>query len=91
MLAYSGGTAQALHLLPCPSSVSVVRGRRSPAAARLEGGQYSTLEFSGFPVQTRITAAGLGEIDEKLRARERLTFEDGLRLFDGAIPSEKLA
>jgi aminodeoxyfutalosine synthase len=33
-------------------------------------------------VQSRINAAGLTEIDEKLRAGERLTFDDGLRLFD---------
>jgi aminodeoxyfutalosine synthase len=33
-------------------------------------------------VQSRIHAAGLTEIDEKLRAGERLTFDDGLRLFD---------
>ena len=31
---------------------------------------------------SRIRAAGLAEIDEKLRAGERLTFDDGLRLFD---------
>jgi aminodeoxyfutalosine synthase len=33
-------------------------------------------------VQSRIHAAGLTGIDEKLRAGERLTFDDGLRLFD---------
>jgi aminodeoxyfutalosine synthase len=33
-------------------------------------------------VQARIHAAGLSEIDEKLRAGERLTFDDGVRLFD---------
>jgi aminodeoxyfutalosine synthase len=32
-------------------------------------------------VQSRILAAGLAEIDEKLRAGERLTFDDGVRLF----------
>ena len=33
-------------------------------------------------MQSRIHAAGLTEIDEKLRAGERLTFDDGLRLFE---------
>ena len=33
-------------------------------------------------MQSRLRAAGLAEIDEKLRAGERLTFEDGVRLFD---------
>jgi aminodeoxyfutalosine synthase len=33
-------------------------------------------------VQSRLRAAGLAEIDEKLQAGERLSFEDGLRLFD---------
>jgi aminodeoxyfutalosine synthase len=33
-------------------------------------------------VQSRLRAAGLAEIDDKLQAGERLTFEDGLRLFD---------
>jgi aminodeoxyfutalosine synthase len=33
-------------------------------------------------VQSRVRAAGLADIDEKLRAGERLPFEDGLRLFD---------
>jgi aminodeoxyfutalosine synthase len=33
-------------------------------------------------VKSRIRAAGLEEIDEKLQAGERLTFDDGVRLFD---------
>jgi aminodeoxyfutalosine synthase len=33
-------------------------------------------------VQSRLTAAGLADIDEKLRAGERLTFDDGVRLFE---------
>jgi aminodeoxyfutalosine synthase len=33
-------------------------------------------------VKTRLRAAGLAEIDEKLQAGERLTLEDGVRLFD---------
>jgi aminodeoxyfutalosine synthase len=33
-------------------------------------------------VRSRLRAAGLAEIDDKLQAAERLTFEDGLRLFD---------
>jgi aminodeoxyfutalosine synthase len=33
-------------------------------------------------VQKRLRAAGLAEIDEKLQAGERLTFEDGVRLFE---------
>jgi aminodeoxyfutalosine synthase len=33
-------------------------------------------------VETRLRAAGLADIDEKLRAGERLTFDDGVRLFD---------
>jgi aminodeoxyfutalosine synthase len=33
-------------------------------------------------VQSRLRAAGLAEIDEKLQAGERLTFDDGVRLFD---------
>jgi aminodeoxyfutalosine synthase len=32
-------------------------------------------------VERRISAAGLGDIDRKLRARERLTFDDGVALF----------
>jgi aminodeoxyfutalosine synthase len=32
-------------------------------------------------VETRISAAGLGDIERKLRARERLTFDDGVALF----------
>ena len=31
---------------------------------------------------SRLHAAGLAEIDEKLRAHERLTFDDGVRLFE---------
>jgi aminodeoxyfutalosine synthase len=33
-------------------------------------------------VRSRLRAAGLAEIDDKLQVAERLTFEDGLRLFD---------
>jgi aminodeoxyfutalosine synthase len=33
-------------------------------------------------MNSRIRAAGLGEIDDKLRAAERLTFDDGVRLFE---------
>jgi aminodeoxyfutalosine synthase len=33
-------------------------------------------------VHTRLRAAGLADIDDKLRAEERLTFEDGMRLFE---------
>jgi aminodeoxyfutalosine synthase len=33
-------------------------------------------------VQSRIREAGLADIDDKLRAGERLSFEDGVRLFD---------
>ena len=33
-------------------------------------------------MNSRIQAAGLAEIDEKLRAEERLTFEDGVALFN---------
>jgi aminodeoxyfutalosine synthase len=33
-------------------------------------------------VQARLRAAGLTDIDEKLRAEERLTLEDGVRLFE---------
>jgi len=33
-------------------------------------------------VQARLRAAGLAEIDEKLQSSERLTLEDGVRLFD---------
>jgi aminodeoxyfutalosine synthase len=32
-------------------------------------------------VESRLRAAGLADIDEKLRARERLTLDDGVRLF----------
>ena len=32
-------------------------------------------------MQSRLRAAGLADIDDKLRAAERLTFEDGVRLF----------
>ena len=33
-------------------------------------------------MKTRLDAAGLGEVDEKLCAGERLSFEDGVRLFN---------
>jgi aminodeoxyfutalosine synthase len=33
-------------------------------------------------VESRLRAAGLAEIDDKLQAGERLTFEDGVRLFN---------
>jgi aminodeoxyfutalosine synthase len=33
-------------------------------------------------VQSRLSAAGLAAIDDKLRAGERLTFDDGVRLFE---------
>ncbi|MEQ1574978.1 MAG: aminofutalosine synthase MqnE [Vicinamibacterales bacterium] len=33
---------------------------------------------------SRIAAAGLADIDAKLRAKERLTFEDGVRLFESS-------
>src|SRR6186713_3373397 len=36
----------------------------------------------GFSVQSRLHAAGLADIDDKLQAGERLTLEDGVRLFD---------
>jgi aminodeoxyfutalosine synthase len=35
-------------------------------------------------VESRLRAAGLAEIDEKLRAAERLAFDDGVRLFECA-------
>jgi aminodeoxyfutalosine synthase len=44
----------------------------------------SRLEFSGTIVQARLRAAGLTDIDEKLRSEERLTLEDGVRLFEAA-------
>jgi len=34
------------------------------------------------PVQQRLTALGLGDISEKLSSGERLSFEDGVRLFE---------
>src|SRR6187431_2055930 len=36
----------------------------------------------GFSVQSRLKAAGLADIDDKLQAGERLTLEDGVRLFE---------
>ena len=33
-------------------------------------------------MQARLRAAGLADIDEKLRSSERLTLEDGVRLFE---------
>ena len=45
-------------------------------------GEYSTLEFSAVHVRARLAAAGLAEIDDKLRASERLSFEEGVRLFE---------
>ena len=55
--------------------------------------EYNTLEFSqrnavkAFRqtlnlVKSRLHAAGLADIDDKLQAGERLTLEDGVRLFD---------
>ena len=40
------------------------------------------LEFLGNIVQARLRAAGLTDVDEKLRSSERLTLEDGVRLFE---------
>ena len=34
------------------------------------------------PVRTRLQAAGLADIDEKLQAGERLTLDEGVRLFE---------
>jgi len=42
----------------------------------------SRLETATGGVTAQLQAAGLGDIAEKLEARERLTFEDGVRLFD---------
>jgi len=36
----------------------------------------------GILVESRLRAAGLADIDDKLQAGERLTFEDGVRLFN---------
>src|SRR6187431_1049168 len=36
----------------------------------------------GFSVQSRLKAAGLADIDDKLQTGERLTFDDGVRLFN---------
>src|SRR6187431_3062922 len=36
----------------------------------------------GFSVQSRLHAAGLADIDDKLERGDRLTLEDGVRLFD---------
>jgi aminodeoxyfutalosine synthase len=36
----------------------------------------------GFSVHSRLHAAGLADIDDKLQAGERLTLDDGVRLFD---------
>ena len=44
--------------------------------------EYSTLEFSKDFVHSRIAAAGLADIDAKLQVQERLTFDDGVRLFE---------
>ena len=44
--------------------------------------EYSTLEFSKVLVRSRLHAAGLANIDDKLRAGERLTLDDGVRLFE---------
>jgi aminodeoxyfutalosine synthase len=44
--------------------------------------EYSTLEFSKVLVRSRLHAAGLASIDDKLRAGERLTLDDGVRLFE---------
>jgi len=39
-------------------------------------------QYNRWIVQSRLIAAGLADIDRKLQAGERLTFEDGVRLFD---------
>ncbi len=49
------------------------------------GGQSNTgpeTDKIEVPVQARLRAAGLADIDEKLRSSERLTLEDGVRLFE---------
>ncbi len=35
-------------------------------------------------MRTRLISAGLADIDDKLQARERLTLEDGVRLFESS-------
>ena len=45
--------------------------------------EYSTLRFvKVFAVKSRLRAAGLADIDEKLERDERLTFDEGVRLFE---------
>src|SRR6187399_3235844 len=56
----------------------------------ISSAEYSTLEFmeplpSGraqTTVKSRVEAAGLADIDDKLERGDRLTLEDGVRLFE---------
>jgi aminodeoxyfutalosine synthase len=43
---------------------------------------YSVTRLPDSQIPPRLSAAGLTEISEKLQAGERLTLEDGVRLFD---------
>jgi aminodeoxyfutalosine synthase len=45
-------------------------------------GHYTTLRSNGFVMHARLAKAGLLDIDAKLQRRERLTLEDGVRLFE---------
>jgi aminodeoxyfutalosine synthase len=42
---------------------------------------HSVAERLAYPVERRISSAGLAEIAEKLESGDRLTFDDGVRLF----------
>ena len=69
-----------------PGCDSRTRKKRAPGAGSLRtvgcGGQCSMGKISeGFRVKSRISAAGLSDIEQKLQAGKRLDFDDGVRLF----------
>ena len=78
--AYSGGTAWALHPLPCSSGDPAAIGH----LFRCLVAEYSTLEFpAGSQCRARLARGRTGRHRrEASRPRERLTLEDGVRLFE---------
>ena len=43
---------------------------------------YQITQLPEYPIQTRLAASGLSDIADKLEAGQRLSLEDGVRLFD---------
>src|SRR6185295_14359039 len=63
-------------------SMAESAGRRARRAADQLGQSSSTRRVLNPPMRQRLSSLGLGEIDNKLEAGVRLSFDDGLKLFD---------